>query len=164
MRYLILPFLALACSEPAPLPSLSPVDTVYVSNKFSPEENEALLDGADLWNRGTLGTVRLNLVVSDRPSTSVLFIDKVALKGDARGNAGTFTIRMDTDEGYSGPDLAMTFAHEVGHKFGIGHLSTGMMMEVRDPNEHCIDADTLITFCSLWPCPNGFASVCLIPR
>lgn len=162
MKLYPLAFLAFACTTPPePLPSLSPVDTLYVSTAFTTSEIEAIEAGVRLWREGTNGEVSLTLVLVDkRPNTQSLFIAPTLLPGEQRGEAGLFTLRLDTVD-YLPDELSMTVAHEIGHYLGLPHLPTGLMQENRPSSERCLDRATLEAFCASHICASGFQPACL---
>lgn len=152
----------LGCSTPPePLPTLSAVDTLYVSTAFSVSELAAIEAGANLWRDATHGVVSLSLVLTDqRPNTHSFYISPIDLPGEQRGEAGTFTLRLDP-YGYDSGALSMTVAHELGHYLGLPHLPIGLMQEHRPESDRCLDAYTLDAYCSVASCPTGFSATCL---
>lgn len=145
-------WLALSLCACAPKPAIPPgalfePREMPVTMRFAdsvPLKNRALIySAADDWRRATGGALQVEF--GDSGLIDVLVTDSGPL---GKCTSTEMAIRSDApDAMFRGAAL-----HEMGHKFGMDHLPTGVMMAQISPAENCVDELALRVACSAYHC------------
>lgn len=150
MRALSLALLALSCAPTPKLPvngvDVRPMPVTMQFTDSVPLTQRALIYSAsDDWTRATGGALRVEYV--DGGEIDIRVTDSGPL-----GKCTSFEMIVRSDA----PDQLFRAAaiHELGHKFGMNHLESGVMMAHISATENCIDELALRVACSAYPCVN----------
>lgn len=153
MRTLIVLLLTLSCTPPPVAPEDGTVKvrdmpiTMHFGVGVSLKSEALIYSAADDWERATGGAVRVDFTERD----DQLYQYDISVVSDGPlGKCTSMQMILRSDA----PDALFRAAaiHELGHKFGLGHLPEGVMMPNISEAENCIDEHALRLACSAYKC------------
>jgi hypothetical protein len=144
---------------------------IYVDERFTPAEEQSIQEAASVWNVATNGKATVDLVFGqhvDLHDTG----RRVMVRAGGRAAENAFELFREGDPGgrheswdsevivivperMDGIDLKYVVTHELGHHFGVHHVSDETAIMYFQPNPksvHCLTRVDLSAFCGANAC------------
>lgn len=146
-------------------------DSIYVDERFTPDEVESIKQGAEAWNAATDGKANVDLVFGQRVDIQDTG-RRVMVRSSGRAAENVFELFRDGDPGgrhstwdaevivlvperMDGIDLKYVVTHEFGHHFGVHHVADESAIMYYRPgpkSAHCLTREDLTAFCGANAC------------
>jgi hypothetical protein len=144
---------------------------IYVDERFTPEEERTIQEAATVWNAATNGKATVDLVFGQRVDLRDTG-RRVMVRAGGRAAENAYELFRDGDPGgrheswdsevivivperMDGIDLKYVVTHELGHHFGVHHVSDETAIMYFQPNPksaHCLTRVDLSAFCGANAC------------
>jgi matrixin len=152
---------------------------IYVDHRFTPEEEKSIQAAADVWAESTNGKGTVDLVFGARVDLRDTG-RRVMVRAGGRAAENAYELFREGDPGgrheswdsevivivperMVGIDLEYVVTHELGHHFGIHHVSDETAIMYFQPNPksaHCLTREDLTAFCAANTCNPESMTAC----
>jgi hypothetical protein len=146
-------------------------DAIYVDERFTAEEEQTIREAADAWSAATNGKAQVDFIFGQRVDLNDTG-RRVMVRAGARAAENSFELVREGDPGgrheswdsevivivperMDGIDMKYVVTHELGHHFGVHHVSEVTAIMYFQPNPksaHCLTRQDLSAFCGANAC------------
>jgi len=152
---------------------------IYVDERFTHEEEQSIRAAAGVWSTATNGQASVDLIFGQRVDLRDTG-RRVMVRAGERAAENAFELFREGDPGgrheswdsevivivpdrMDGIDLQYVVTHELGHHFGVHHVSDETAIMYFQPNPksaHCLTRQDLSAFCGANGCNAGSMHAC----
>ncbi|HMJ56559.1 MAG TPA: matrixin family metalloprotease [Polyangiaceae bacterium] len=154
-------------------------DPIYVDERFTPEEERTIQAAAGLWSTATNGNATVDFIFGQRVDLRDTG-RRVMVRAGERAAENAYELFRDGDPGgrheswdsevivivperMDGIDLEYVVTHELGHHFGVHHVTDETAIMYFQPNPrsaHCLTREDLMAYCGANACNSASMRAC----